>query len=81
MVFRVPVQVTVGLRVEIVLKGNEKIFFTRSLKVTRQYVEFLFPKFFFGTIGFRLGDGIRCLEPEAQNAVLSLEVAKTQFSN
>ena len=36
---------------------------------------------FFGTIGFRLGDGIRCLEPEAQNAVLSLEVAKIQFSN
>ena len=44
-------------------------------------VEFLFPKFFGGTIGFRLGDGIRCLEPEAQNAVLSLEVAKIQFSN
>ena len=44
-------------------------------------LEFLFPKFFFGTIGFRLGDGIRCLEPEAQNAALSLEVAKTQFSN
>ena len=32
-------------------------------------------------MGFRLGDGIRCLEPEAQNAVLSLEVAKIQFSN
>ena len=37
--------------------------------------------FFFGTIGFRLGDGIRCLEPEAQNAVLSLEVAKIQISD
>ena len=43
-------------------------------------VEFLFPKNFFWTIGFWLGDGIRCLEPEAQNAVLSLEVAKIQFS-
>ena len=38
-------------------------------------------EFFFGTIGFRLGDDIRCLEPEAQNAVLSLEVAKIPFSN
>ena len=26
-----------------------------------------FPKKFFGTIGFQLGDGIKCLEPEAQN--------------
>ena len=42
-------------------------------------VEFLFPKIFFGTIGFWLADGIRCLEPEAQNTVLSLEVAKIQF--
>ena len=37
--------------------------------------------FFLGTIGFRLGDDIRCLVPEAHNAVLSLEVAKIQFSN
>ena len=44
-------------------------------------LEFLFPKFSFGTMGFRLGNGIRCLEPEAQNAVLSLEVAKIHFSN
>ena len=34
----------------------------------------------FGTIGFQLGDGIRCLESEAQNTELSLEVAKIQFS-
>ena len=39
-------------------------------------LEFLFLNFFFGTIGFRLGDGIRCLEPEAQNTVLSLDVPK-----
>ena len=53
-----------------------------GIKYLKDYpLEFLFPKNFFGTIGFRLGDGIRCLEPEAQNAVLSLEVAKIQFSN
>ena len=34
----------------------------------------------FGTIGFQLGDGIRCFESEAQNTELSLEVAKIQFS-
>ena len=34
----------------------------------------------FGTIGFQLEDGIRSLESEAQNTVLSLEVAKIQFS-
>ena len=39
-----------------------------------------FPKKLFGTIGFQLGDGIRCLESEAQNTELSLEVAKIQFS-
>ena len=39
-----------------------------------------FPKKMFGTIGFQLGDGIRCLESEAQNTELSLEVAKIQFS-
>ena len=39
-----------------------------------------FPKILFGTIGFQLGDGIRCLESEAQNTELSLEVAKIQFS-
>ena len=33
-------------------------------------VEFLFPKFCFGTIGFRLGDGIGCLEPEAVLATM-----------
>ena len=33
-----------------------------------------------GTIGFLLGDGIKCLQPEAQNSALSLEVAKIQFS-
>ena len=33
-----------------------------------------FPKKMFGTIGFQLGDGIRYLESEAQNTVLSLEV-------
>ena len=36
-----------------------------------------FPEFF---PSFQLGDGIRCLELEAQNAELSLEVAKIQFS-
>ena len=49
--------------------------------ILRYLLEFVFPKFSFGTIGFRIGDGIRCLEPEAQNSVLSLEVAKIQFSN
>ena len=39
-----------------------------------------FPKKLFGTIGFQLGDGIRCLESEAQNTELSLEVVKIQFS-
>ena len=39
-----------------------------------------FSKKLFGTIGFQLGDGIRCLESEAQNSELSLEVAKIQFS-
>ena len=53
----------------------------KSTKIEECTLEFLFPKFCFGTIGFRLGDGIGCLEPEAQNAVLSLEVAKIQFSN
>ena len=36
--------------------------------------------FSFAPIDFQLGDGIRCLEPEAQNTELSLEVAKIQFS-
>ena len=54
----------------------------KQTKINIAYtLEFLFPKFFSGTIGFWLGDGIRCLEPEAQNTVLSLEVAKIQFSN
>ena len=39
-----------------------------------------FPKKLYGTIGFQLGDGIRCFESEAQNTELSLEVAKIQFS-
>ena len=38
-----------------------------------------FPKKLYGTIGFQLGDGIRCFESEAQNTELSLEVAKIQF--
>ena len=43
-------------------------------------LDYPFPKKMFGTIGFQLGDGIMCLESEAQNTELSLEVAKIQFS-
>ena len=59
---------------------NLNSFFTPDILRIGSVVDDPFPRKLVGTISFQLRDGIRCLESEAQDTELSLEVAKIQFS-